>query len=455
MNILSIQFVLFLIAVLSIYWLINEKYKKYVILFSCLLFCLSYGIKQFLYINLYVLITYFLSNYSKNKNLLMISVVVSLIPLFISKYASSLGFSIIAISFVSFRAISYIVDSYKKINTNDNFVDYLIYMTFLPVFLSGPIEKPTLFFDEINKKKILKHNELIESMFIIIYGLMLKLVIADRINPIIKHIYTNKDLFGFYTLIAVFMYSIYIYADFAGYSYIALGLSKLFGYNVTINFKQPYFAKSIKEFWNRWHISLNIWLRDYIYIPLGGNRLGKFRKQLNILTVFFISGIWHGTGLGFIIWGLLNAIYQIIGEYTSGFRNKLLSKFKYRNILSRLCVFILISFTWIFFSEGFFGATEVLKCILTSGNAGISELLLNIYDNTGISLEVVIAIAVAIMVGFAVDILNNKKDNLANRLANSKPIIRFVALYIAMIFVIYYGKYGSGMDLSSFVYFNF
>ena len=182
-------------------------------------------------------------------------------------------------------------------------------MIFFPAVLSGPIERSDSFINAIKEKKTISWQIFIEAIITILFGFVMKIVFADRISAIIDVIYSGYEKYTKYCILAMLAYPLYIYCDFAGYSYIAFGTAKLFGILINRNFRQPYFSKSVKEFWNRWHMSLNLWFRDYLYIPLGGNRKGKYRKYLNILIVFGVSGIWHGAGAGFIIWGLLNGLY--------------------------------------------------------------------------------------------------------------------------------------------------
>lgn len=455
MNIISIQFIGFLFVTNFLYWLLNNKYKKYLLLIVSLLFCLSFGFKKLSFLLLYIIATYLFSKIVKNKLSLFICVFISIIPLLINKYLPSLNFSIIGISFVSFRAVSYIADKYKNRMESNSLIDYLIFMLFFPAFLSGPIEKPTKFIDQLSKERHNSFNQLVKSIFIFSYGYMMKIVIADRLILIINSIYNSSFNYGFYIIVAMFIYPIYIYADFAGYSYIAYGVSGLFGFEVTMNFKQPYLSTSINEFWNRWHVSLNNWLRDYIYIPLGGNRYGKFRKQINILIVFLISGIWHGTGFGFIVWGLLNAIYQIIGDYTFNLRNKLFNNFKFRKYLSIVGVYLLISFTWIFFSQGLQGGINALLSIGIKSDLSVTEFLLGIYESTKMSKEIIVVIAIAIMVVMIVDVLLKKDIDIVKIILNLNPLVRMLLLLILIIFNTYYGKYGNSADLSNFIYFNF
>jgi len=364
MGIVSLKFFIFLSSSFGIYYLLPDKYKKISLIISSLLFYLSYGIPGTCIAFLFVLSTYYFGLIAKQKALLFFSLLFTLIPLLLNKYFvtdfpffvhnSIKSIPIIGISFLTFKAISYIVESYRQKDFKIAFSSYLLYMLFFPTCLSGPIEEPILFIKNESSKERLSWENFIGSLLMIMYGMAIKLIFADRIIPIIDAIYFSYEKYTKYCILAILSYSFYIYADFAGYSYMAKGISGLFGYCLTENFKQPYFSTSIKEFWNRWHISLNNWLRTYVYIPLGGNKKGRIKKNFNILIVFLISGIWHGAGWGFIIWGLMNGFFQVIGDITFSIRNRInialgLDHFFLTKQIKMLAVFLLISFTWIFF----------------------------------------------------------------------------------------------------------
>ena len=470
MNILSLKFLLFILVVFFVYWFSDKKLRKYVLLISSILFLLSYGTVETLLVIVYSLLTYYLSKICKNRNTLIITIIVLLIPLLISKYSDALymlitgnepGFSlsIIGISFLSFKAISYTVDTYRK-NQEVSIMDFMIYMLFFPVFLSGPIETIAGFSEELNSDKKLKWDNFVGSLFLLFYGFFIKMAIADRLFGIINYIYQETDKYTIYTILAILAYSLYIYADFAGYSFIARGISRLFGIKINDNFRFPYYSSSIKEFWNRWHISLNQWLTKYIYIPLGGNRKGMIRKYINILIVFFISGLWHGTGFGFIVWGLSNALFQIIGDLTKNFKDRLYEKVRLNNtfiqkVIQTVGVYLLISFTWVFFSQGFTGAVRVFASLFKPGQFGVIDFMLDFCSSTETSKTELLVLVFCVAVMCAVDFLCRYEIIDLDRLLSFNVVYRFVALLILVLLVIAFGKYGNGLDMENFVYFKF
>ena len=469
MGVLTLKYLLFVLIVFSIYWLCPNRYKKYFLLLSSLLFILSYGLTKTIYLLAYVLVIYLLSIFASNISKLKISIILCILPLFLNKYLSLItslfnvtisfvNIPILGISFVCFRGISYIVDINNNKIKEDNLINYLLYMLLFPTLLSGPIEKAEEFINAIETEKKISWNDFVESIIIIFYGFIIKLVIADRLSPIINAIYSNIEIYTKYAIFAILVYPIYIYCDFAGYSYIAFGASKLFGYNVTNNFLQPYFSQSIKEFWNRWHSSLNNWFKYYIYIPLGGNRKGKFRKYMNFFIIFTISGIWHGSGLGFLIWGMLNALFQIIGEITQKYRTIIWGKLDgsfIQRIVRVIINYLLISITWIFFSRGFNGTIEVIKALFEYRKISFMEFALDVCANANSSISEVVIIVVFVLFTTITELLLYKNIKVSKILASKNVLIRYAVILILMFSIIKFGKYGMDYNPDNFIYFDF
>ena len=222
----------------------------------------------------------------------------------------------LGLSFYTFQAISYLVDIYKKkYSAEESLAEFMLYMSYFPKFVSGPIERVNDFVSQLESIKeinFIQSGRLSVAFTYMLYGYFMKLVVADRVAVTANRIFEYPQGYdSFWLLLGIVLYTIQIYADFAGYSYIAVGVSKVFGIDIQVNFRNPYFSYDITEFWRKWHISLSSWLRDYLYIPLGGNRQGKIRKNINTIIVFIVCGLWHGTGIPFLIWGLLHGIYSV------------------------------------------------------------------------------------------------------------------------------------------------
>lgn len=279
--------------------------------------------------------------------------------LFSGKFPSGY-FSIIlpvGISFYTFQTASYVVDVYRsKIKAERHLGYFALFVTFFPQLVAGPIERPDALLPQLKKSKKLKEVDFIGAFRFMLVGFFKKIAVADAIGIMVNATYNNvEDANGLAALISTLLFSAQIYCDFSGYSDIAVGCAKLFGVKLTENFNTPYAARSIKEFWGRWHISLSSWLRDYIYFPIGGSRVRSGRWIFNITLVFFISGLWHGASYNFIIWGLLHALYQIVGKLTLRFRDGAWTRIglspegKTASCIRKLSTFALVTLSWVFF----------------------------------------------------------------------------------------------------------
>lgn len=294
-----------------------------------------------------------------------------------------------------------------------------------------------------------------------LWGYFEKLVIADIAALLVNTIFEKyAEQSGLILIFGAVLFGIQLYADFDGYSHMAMGMAKFFGFQITNNFSRPYFARSIAEFWHRWHISLSTWLRDYIYIPLGGNRKGKFRQFINLLITFGASGIWHGTGSKYLVWGMLHGSYQILGKLLQPWKEKL-KKFSHINengiifgIFQRLIVFLLVDFAWIFFRAGSLRAAfqylqHIILHLISSSDINTSLLGL------GIQPVMLITLMTGIMLLFVVEIIQEMKISIAVLLDKRTVFFRWI-VYAGILFLIACAvlqRYG--MDASGFLYADF
>lgn len=228
----------------------------------------------------------------------------------------------IGISFFTFQAVGYYFDVfYSRIRAEHSLGDYLLFVSFFPQIMSGPISKASELLPQIKSPHQFCRPQGVKGLRLLLWGMFLKLVIADRLGLYVDAVYSNFVHYsGWNCLLASVFYSLQIYTDFAGYSLMAMGIAKTLGFDIINNFHRPYFAVSVTDFWHRWHISLSRWLKDYVYIPLGGSRCSKARNYLNILLTFLVSGIWHGAAWTFILWGVLHGIAQVIEKFFHGQR---------------------------------------------------------------------------------------------------------------------------------------
>ena len=307
----------------------------------------------------------------RRKILMWSGVALAVLPLLVFKYYNFLSYSLgqllglfgvniglpglnwampLGISIFTFQAVGYLADVYlKRIKAEHNWWDYMLFVCFFPQIASGPISKAKDLLPQIKANRTFQYEQAVQGLKWILWGMFLKVVLADRIGVSIDSfngILQTES--GMMNLAVCFLYSFQIYGDFAGYSFMALGVGELMGFELVNNFRRPYLSQSVTEFWRRWHISLSIWLKDYIYIPLGGSRCSKVRNYFNIFITFLVSGIWHGANWTFIAWGIMHGFFQII-EKLLGI-NKIQSKGLLKG-LRIVLTFVIVSFALIFFRQ--------------------------------------------------------------------------------------------------------
>lgn len=283
----------------------------------------------------------------------------------------------VGISFYTLQALGYLIDVYRgDIYAEKNFLRYALFVSFFPQLVAGPIERSKNLLVQLKEPHRFEYENLRKGLLLVLYGMFLKMVIADRAAIIVDTVYKDSAAYpGFYIAVATCFFAIQIYCDFHGYSTIARGSALIMGIRLMDNFNAPYYARSVKEFWRRWHISLSGWFRDYLYIPLGGNKKGQVRKESNILIVFGVSGLWHGASFSYILWGLLNGAYQVMADIVMGIKrlivsilNKALVKWFSeeihidggagksehfsRRLFQTVETFFLVTFAWLFFRAG-------------------------------------------------------------------------------------------------------
>ena len=354
----------------------------------------------------------------------------------------------LGLSFYTLRCISYIADVWRgTIRPRKNPLDVFLYVSFFPQIISGPIERPGAFFRELDdfETKDLRNLAAIRDGFLLfVWGLFLKIVLAERLSVITAHLFGSYQNYGFWELLtASIAYTLQIYCDFGGYSEMSRGISAMIGFSTMRNFRQPYLALGIKNFWRRWHISLTSWLTDYIYIPLGGSRKGLLRKYVNIVIVFLVSGLWHGNTLNFIFWGLLHAIYQILEDLWSRTGQKL------PNWLSWSITFAEVNFAWIFFNAG--GLNRGFRIIRQM----FSHFTIPGSFDTGLVPGNLAVLCFGLLILLLVDFLHEKGIPINQRFAALPLPLRWLILLGLFWSVIMLGIYGVGYDTSGFIYAQF
>lgn len=368
----------------------------------------------------------------------------------------------VGISFYTLQATGYIIDVFlEKRDAEKNFVNVALFISFFPTISSGPILRSNDFLPQLENPNKFEYDKVRRGILLFGYGLFQKMVIADRLAILVNQVFNNHiNYVGFEIAVAAVFYGLQIYCDFASYSNMAIGSAEMLGFSIKENFNVPYFSQSVSEFWRRWHISLSSWLRDYIYIPLGGNRKGKISKFRNLMVVFLISGLWHGASWNFVFWGGLNGLYQVIGEVLAPIREKITKVFRINcqsavvKILKCCWTFLLIDFAWIFFrSNSFLEALRVIRNMLRCFNIWI------FFDGTiytlGLSQKELGVLLLALIVLLIGDLSKYFNIDLRAKILSQQIVVRWTVYYILIFTIMIFGVYGSNYDAANFIYFNF
>lgn len=275
----------------------------------------------------------------------------------------------VGISFYSFQLLSYAIDVYRReLEEEKDFLDYAFYITFFPQLVAGPIVRAKSFLPQLKKDIVLNRNEIEKGFFLIMMGLFKKSILADYLSQYNDLVFANPGAYsGVETLMAIYGYAIQIYCDFSGYTDMAIGMGKMMGFDLGINFNKPYQSTSLTDFWRRWHISLSSWLRDYLYIPLGGNRKGKFRTYLNLFITMLLGGLWHGANWKFIFWGGMHGVGLIVDKLWQKITKGKLKEYRVARIVGWFITLHFVIFLWIFFrADSFQTAWEIIGQVFNS-----------------------------------------------------------------------------------------
>lgn len=469
----SWQYLFLLIATLFCVTTVKNATVKRVCIVAISIFFYTYGAAWQTFLFLAVILGAYVAGrlIEKNKNkFLFVTILVLLcLPLLLFKYVPfflSLIPSVdaqaytdifllpIGISFYTFQAVGYVIDVYKNsYKAERSLLTFTCFISFFPQLVAGPIERYDNLFEQIREMKKPDYSMISKGFKHIILGLCLKLLIAESMASFVNPVYNNLEgKSGLAVIIATICFGIQIYCDFNGYTQIAIGSAKVLGINLMQNFNHPYTATSISEFWRRWHISLTTWFRDYLYIPLGGNRKGKFRTSLNSIITFFVSGIWHGANWTFALWGLFNGVSMAIEKLYI----KHIAKNRFTKAFYAVIAFICINLFWIFFRAN--SVTDAFLCyelIFTQTAPTISSvsdiLSFLIYDN-GWTVNSYIPAFVSFVIYMWYEYGFGKKNNLTSCLNSEKTHIRWITYAILILVTLYFG---TTLQQSDFVYFRF
>lgn len=379
----SFPYFIFFLIVIPLYYVLKKQLHRILFVLAASCFFYMYFIPQFILILFFVIFIDYWSGIAiarqtkgfRKKAFLLVSIVSNLGILFVFKYfnffienAESLSgtdlFRLnlilpVGLSFHTFQSLSYVTEVYRGNQPAEKRIEvFALYVLFFPQLVAGPIERPQNIIHQLKEKKEFNYSAFLEGIRLIAMGLIKKSILADRLSIYVDGVFSNlSDSSSLAVLCAIIFFSLQIYFDFSGYSDMAIGSAKCLGIQLMTNFNAPYLAKSIKEFWTRWHISLSTWFKDYVFIPLGGNRVSKLNYLRNILIVFALSGLWHGASWNFIVWGLLHGLCVYISSHNRWHFERLTANLRFMDILFN---FFIVTLLWVFFRSPDWHTTKLL-----------------------------------------------------------------------------------------------
>ena len=481
----SLAFAVFLPIVFFLYWALPNKYRPIWILIVSYYFYMSWNVKYVVLILFTTVVSYgcaiLMQKWKKKKTVLLCSTLIaSLGVLFFFKYFNFFSLSLagvfsrfaiqvhpvtlslmlpVGISFYTFQTLSYVIDVYRgDVEPEKNFFTYAAFISFFPQLVAGPIERTGNLLPQIKGEHHFDKEKATYGLLLMAWGFFKKLVVADNLAIYADQIFDDVHYYGgFSMLLAAFFFTFQIYCDFSGYSDIAIGCAKLFDINLMTNFKSPYFAISIKDFWSRWHISLSTWFRDYVYIPLGGNRVSKVRNAFNLLVTFLVSGLWHGAAWHFVVWGGLHGFLQVL-ENSLPFMRKLTKQAKEdpKSVkgpiiwLCRITTFVIAMLAWVFFrAENFADACYVLIHMWDGLLSPVAYITKGLSD-FGMGTVEVVSLVIPFVLLLLHDFAALRSDPITKLRSLKKPV-RWMIYYGFMFLVLMLASFNA----QEFVYFQF
>jgi len=476
----SLQFLLFFPVVTVLFFILPHRFRWALLLVASCVFYMAFIPIYIAVLFLTIIIDYYagiLIEKSQGRNrkiYLCCSIISTCAILFIFKYydffAANVSFVCellkvpsavrtfslilpVGLSFHTFQSLSYVIEVYRgHQKAEKRFGVYALYVMFYPQLVAGPIERPQNLLHQFYETHYLDYARMTNGLKLILWGFFKKVVVADRLALYVSAIYDHPGQYqGIPVILATYFFAFQIYCDFSGYSDIAIGCARVMGFNLMKNFDRPYFSKSISEFWRRWHISLSTWFRDYLYIPLGGNRVSMTRWYINIMIVFLLSGLWHGANWTFIIWGGLHGFYILASSWTKELRRGISSFFQMETFpMAQKALRILITFHLVLFSWVFFRSKSLADAVTIFNSMFVLD-----FSRIGINVsgfgrfELMVAL-VAILVMEAVHVAQ-RNVNIAEALSRKPIWLRWAAYYGLLFSVLMFGEF----KISPFIYFQF
>ena len=480
----SWEFLLFYPIVAALYFLLPKKMKWPMLLAASYFFYMCYQAELVFLILGTTIVSFVASKIIERtekrwlkKTALTVTLIVCFGVLFFYKYFNFLSGSVsgiiemlggtpsrleldlilpVGISFYTFQTLSYVIDVYRgDVKSERNFFFYALFVSFFPQLVAGPIERPGNLIPQLKESHKFTSENFKKGSKHMLVGFFKKICVADLISVYVNTVYNSPEsATALGVIIATALFAVQIYCDFSGYTDIAIGCARIMGIRLMKNFDHPYRAESIKEFWSRWHISLSTWFKDYLYIPLGGNRRGRARHLLNVMIVFLVSGLWHGAAWTFVVWGAIHGLYQIIGALTIKARNRALKKLGLFEksigvkITRRILTFILVCFGWLFFRANSMADAVLLLGTLFTDWSGSADTLGAMGFTTVSAVTVILSILTLVLLDSLL-IYGDEADG-SDALTKNCGFIYFIWI---ILFV--WGLLLSKDMMSTFIYFQF
>lgn len=488
----SLNFIWFFIVVTSLYFALPYRARWGMLLIASCFFYMAFIPAYILILFTTIIIDYYAgikiedSRGKKRDFYLIGSIVSTCLVLFIFKYFNFFNTNFarvaeffnwsypisalkiilpIGLSFHTFQSLSYVIEVYRgNQKAERHFGIYSLFVMFYPQLVAGPIERPQNLLHQFHDKFDFDYKRVTDGLKLMAWGMFKKVVIADRLALYVNEVYGSPGEFGsFQLIIGTIFFAYQIYCDFSGYSDIAIGSAQVMGFKLMTNFRSPYFSRSVSEFWKRWHISLSTWFKDYVYIPLGGNRVSKSKQYMNLGLTFLISGFWHGANWTFIFWGGINGMYLIVGEFVKNIKHKLgIPSLKlhsgFESLVHVFITFCLICLSWIFFrANNVQDAFYIIKTIFTGFGKDLGSVLTNPdshYDLLFLSKgkEALLRCVIPIVLMEAVYYLKEKKRSVRYFLSEQPLLVRHGIYYFLLLSILFLGQYE---DNQQFIYFQF
>lgn len=475
----SLSFAIFLPMVFILYWMIPDKYRWVILFVSSYYFYMSWNVKYVALILFTTVISYGCAlgleraeQQQKKKILITATLAASLGCLFFFKYFNFASESIagllnlctlqvhpvtlnlllpVGISFYTFQTLGYVIDVYRgDVKAEPHFGKYATFIAFFPQLVAGPIERTKNLLPQIVGEHKFDYYKASSGLRQMAWGFFKKMVVADTLAVYIDTVYDNLYSYtGFPLLVVSLLFSVQIYCDFAGYSDIAIGTAKLFGVDLMQNFNSPYFSASVKEFWSRWHISLSSWFRDYVYIPLGGNRVSKGKNARNLMITFLVSGLWHGANWTYVIWGGIHGLAQIFEKFCMPRQKENQSKALWWGRVAM--TFLFATFAWIFFRAENLGDAFYVITHMFAGIGNVTSYFGNIFVLLGLDKLTFVGMAASLALLTWFDYCSLSGDVLGE-LAKKKKVFRWIIYVLFILFLIFNIPVTSGQE---FIYFQF